>query len=196
MSAACIQLDLFPDYRPVPQSLALAEATVPYGPVWEKFNYPESFYPSNDGKPMSENTLHFLLLVTLKYVLDCLFDHDENVLVAGDLLIYPLEGDIQKRMAPDMMVVFGRPRMPHRGSYIMSKEEGVPPAVVFEIASPSNYKDKEDLGNRYDFYNRLGVKEYFVIHTKPSMWLEVFVRIEDNLERYLPFLPHESPFLG
>ncbi len=54
---------------------------------------PEIIYPENDGKPMSENTKQFQLIVKIQGGLDALFKDNENVFVAGDLLWYPVEGD-------------------------------------------------------------------------------------------------------
>jgi Uma2 family endonuclease len=67
-------------------------------------------YPDSDGKPMADNTLQFRWITMIKANLDWLFGEDKNVFVAGDLLWYPLEGDNKKRLAPDVMVVFGRPK--------------------------------------------------------------------------------------
>jgi hypothetical protein len=59
------------------------------------------------------------------------------VFVAGDLFWYPVEGDPTIRVAPDVLVVFGRPK-DDRGSYMQWLEDDVAPHVVFEIVSPSN----------------------------------------------------------
>jgi Uma2 family endonuclease len=56
--------------------------------------------------------------------------------VAGDLLWYPVEGDNKLRQAPDVMVVFGRPKG-DRGSYKPWEEDNIPPQVVFEILLPA-----------------------------------------------------------
>lgn len=58
----------------------------------------------------------------IKSNLDWLFAQDDRVLVAGDLLWYPIEGDNKKRQAPEVMVVFGRPKG-DRGSYQQWKED-------------------------------------------------------------------------
>ena len=57
--------------------------------------------------------------------------------VAGDLLWYPVEGKPSIRTAPDVMVVFGRPKG-DRGSYKQWEEDGIAPQVVFEVLSPGN----------------------------------------------------------
>lgn len=65
---------------------------------------------------MADNTRQFRWIMTIQGGLDALFRDDANVFVAGDLLWYPAEGLPAVRIAPDVMVVFGRPKG-DRGSY-------------------------------------------------------------------------------
>ena len=116
-------------------------------------------YPDCDGEPMSDNTLQFKWIVTIKEGLDNVFRDDPNVFVAGDLLWYPVEGDPKTRTAPDTMVAFGRPKG-YRGSYKQWVEGGIAPQVVFEVLSPGNRPS--DLANKFAFYDRFGVEEYYV----------------------------------
>ncbi|MEN9280327.1 MAG: hypothetical protein Q6I77_05865, partial [Gloeomargarita sp. DG_1_4_bins_134] len=81
-------------------------------------------YPDSDGQPMADNTLQFRWIVLIKENLECLFAHDANVFVAGDLLWYPVEGHPEIRVAPDVMVVFGRPKG-ERGSYRQWEEDNI-----------------------------------------------------------------------
>jgi hypothetical protein len=70
----------------------------------------EPKYPDSDGKPMSDNTLQFKWIVTIKEGLEALFRDREDVFVAGDLLWYPVLGDPKIRTGPDVLVAFGRPK--------------------------------------------------------------------------------------
>ena len=63
-------------------------------------------YPDNDGQPMSDNTLQFKWIVTIKEGLEAMFRTEPLVFVAGDLLWYSEEGKPKVRRAPDVMVVF------------------------------------------------------------------------------------------
>ena len=94
-------------------------------------------YRSSDGKPMADNTKPYRWIVAVQGGLTTLDRDDPDVLVVGDLLWYPVEGNNKIRAAPDAMVVFGRPKG-DRGSYIQYREEGVVPQVAFEILSPGN----------------------------------------------------------
>jgi len=91
-------------------------------------------YPDSDGKPMADNTLQFRWIVLIKENLECLFQEYADVFVAGDLLWYPVEGHPDVRVAPEAMVVFGRPKG-ERGSYRQWQENNIAPQVIFEILS-------------------------------------------------------------
>jgi len=119
----------------------------------------EIIYPDSDGKPMSDNTKQFELIVTIQGGIDALYKDNENVFVAGDLLWYPVEGDNKTRQAPDTMVVFGRPKG-YRGSYQQWLEDNIAPQVVFEIISPGNRMGS--LFKLFHFYEDYGVEEYYV----------------------------------
>ena len=116
-------------------------------------------YPDCDGQPMSDNTLQFQWIVTIKEGLEALFRDRPDVFVAGDLLWYPVEGDNKTRTAPDALVAFGRPKG-YRGSYRQWQEDGVAPQVVFEILSPGNRFG--ELLRKFRFYERFGVEEYYI----------------------------------
>lgn len=129
--------------------------------VAELENIPQAkiVYPERDGKPMADNTVQFRWITKIKYNLDWLFAKDEQVFVAGDLRWYPIENDNKKRQAPDVMVVFGRPKG-DRGSYQQWKEENIAPQVVFEILSPGN--TQAEMNRKLLFYEHHGVEEYYI----------------------------------
>jgi Uma2 family endonuclease len=87
-----------------------------------------------------------------------IFANDPNIFIGSDLLWYPVEGDPKTVIAPDVMVVFGRPAG-DRGSYKQWEEEHIPPQVVFEILSDSN--TVEEMRDKFDFYVEHGVLEYY-----------------------------------
>ena len=117
------------------------------------------YYPETDGLPMADNTLQFEWIVTIKCGLEAVFKDDPNVFIAGDLLWYPEEGNPDLCVAPDTMVVFGRPKG-HRSSYLQWKEGGIGPSVVFEVLSPSN--TASEMLEKGSLYSRLGVDEYYI----------------------------------
>ncbi|MBE9004494.1 Uma2 family endonuclease [Fortiea sp. LEGE XX443] len=149
-------------------------------------------YPETDGQPMAENTRQFELIVLIKKNLDLLFADEPDVFVAGDLFWYPVEKDNVTRRAPDVMVVFGRPKG-DRGSYLQWQEGNISPQVVFEILSPSN--TAREMIAKYKFYDRYGVEEYYIYDpetTELSGWL----RSEDELAEIPQMINWVSPRLG
>jgi len=118
-------------------------------------------YPESDGKPLSDNTVQFRLITTIQGGIDALFADDPNIFVAGDLLWYPVEAveGVLESQAPDVMVVFGRPKGDRR-SYKQFLEEDIAPSVVFEILSKSN--TSTEMQTKFNFYERHGVEEYYL----------------------------------
>ena len=128
-------------------------------------------YPDSDGKRMSDNTLQFEWIVTIKCGLDDLFRDDPDVFIAGDLLWYPVEGDNKTRQAPDALVAFGRPKG-YRGSYMQWREGGIAPQVVFEVLSPKN--TRKEMDRKRQWYFDFGVDEYYEFdpdHIRLRGWL-------------------------
>jgi Uma2 family endonuclease len=119
----------------------------------------EVIYPESDGQPMADNTKQFRWIVTIQGGIDALFRDNPNVFVAGDLLWYPVEGNNTLRVAPDTMVVFGRPKG-DRGSYLQWREDNIAPQVVFEVLSPGN--SAKEMLKKLAFYDRYGVEEYYI----------------------------------
>lgn len=119
----------------------------------------EVIYPESDGQPMADNTKQFRWIVTIQGGIDALFRDNPNVFVAGDLLWYPVEGNNTLRVAPDTMVVFGRPKG-DRGSYLQWREDNIAPQVVFEVLSPGN--SAKEMLKKLAFYDRYGVEEYYL----------------------------------
>jgi Uma2 family endonuclease len=125
-----------------------------------RIRHPEKLvYPESDGQPMGENTLQFQWIITLFHGFESFYFDRPDVFVAGDLFWYPVKGDPTTVQAPDLMIVFGRPKG-HRGSYKQWDEGGVAPQVAIEIQSPGNAA--KDLTEKHAFYSEYGVEEYYL----------------------------------
>ncbi len=154
---------------------------------------PDDPYPESDGQPMAENTEQYEWLVKIKENLEILFAGDPNVFIAGDLFWYPVpERRISGPVAPDVMVVIGRPKG-RRGSYKQWEEGGIAPQVVFEILSPAN--SAMEMADKLAFYDTFGVEEYYVYDPSPNT-LEVWLRQEARLRRMSHLRGWTSPRLG
>ena len=153
---------------------------------------PPILYPDSDGKPRAENTRQLRWITTLYGNLAALFDDRPDVFVAADLLWYPVEGQPEVRTAPDVLVVFGRPKG-DRGSYRQWEEDNVPVTVVFEVLSPGNTWMEMD--DKHAFYEEHGVEEFY-LYDPDTNQLKAFVRRGDVLRRVRPVQGHVSPRLG
>jgi Uma2 family endonuclease len=115
-------------------------------------------YPETDGKPVAETDIHIDLLLELRATLKDYFAAEPDVYVAGNMLLYYVEGDPKKCVSPDVFVVRGVPNRLRRTYKVW--EEGKAPDVVFEISSRSTCGD--DLQKKWLLYARLGVPEYYI----------------------------------
>ncbi len=149
-------------------------------------------YPDSDGAAMADNTKQFRWIVTIKENLEILFANNADIFVAGDLLWYPVEGNNTIRKAPDIMVVFQRPKG-DRGSYKQWEENNISPQVVFEIFANGN--TWQEMLFKMRFYQEYGVEEYY-IYDQNQIELTGFQRINNTLEIIEPINNWVSPILG
>ncbi len=148
-------------------------------------------YPESDGKPMAENTKQARWIFMLYGNLLALFAEVADVFIAADNFWYPVEGEPEIRQAPDVYVVFGRPKG-DRGSYKQWEERGVAPQVVFEILSPGN--DPIEMADKFDWYDQYGVEEYYIYDPDRNR-LIVYLRRGEVLRRVRPSDGFVSPRL-
>jgi Uma2 family endonuclease len=141
---------------------------------------------------MADNTVQFKWIVVIKEGLEAVFRHVLDVFVAGDLLWYPVEGEPTIRTAPDVLVVFGRPKG-DRGSYQQWREGGIAPQVVVEILSPGNRFGK--MLEKFQFYERYGVEEYYLYDPDDGS-LDGWRREAGRLQKIPQMAGFRSPRLG
>lgn len=149
-------------------------------------------YPESDGKPMSDNTKQGRWITLLYENLEALCTSDPNVFVAPNNRWYPVEGQPTICAAPDVYVVFGRPKG-DRGSYQQWREGDVPLHVVFEVLSPEN--DVFEMADKLAFYDEYGVEEYYVYDPDSNKLL--IYRLQGSvLRKQVPPSGFVSPRLG
>ena len=131
-------------------------------------------YPSGDGKPMAETWLHVRAIMWLHQALEDHFYGRPDMFIASDIFWYWQEGNPAACISPDVMVVQGaHPRDPReRCNYFSWEEGGLVPAVVFEVVSQNTWR--EDLDEKFDRYEQLGVREFFLfdpegMYLKPQL---------------------------
>jgi Uma2 family endonuclease len=153
---------------------------------------PKIVYPDSDGEPMADSTLQFRWIVTIKEGTDRVFRDRPDVFVAGDFFWYPVEGRPDIRVAPDALVVFGRPKG-DRGSYKQWEEGGIAPQVVFEVLSPNNRIP--EIYRKLKFYEKYGVEEYYLYDPDHNL-IEGWTRADSGLEEVPRMDGWISPRLG
>lgn len=115
-------------------------------------------YPETDGQPMAVSDDHRRVLMRILRVLEAFFKDIPEVYVSGDLLMYYVQGDPRKAVAPDVLVSFGIGQKARR-TYLVW-QEGKPPDFVMEMASERTYQ--KDLGEKMEIYANLGITDYFL----------------------------------
>ena len=123
-------------------------------------HHEEIEYPTSDGQPMAETTLHRKVMTDLIDGLEHRFRDATDVWVGGNLFLYYERGNPRAVVAPDVLLVKGVPKW-DRPIYKLW-EEGVPPCLVVEVTSDKTRH--EDLSDKYKKgkFLRLGVEEYFL----------------------------------
>ncbi|MEJ2236323.1 MAG: Uma2 family endonuclease [Syntrophobacterales bacterium] len=114
-------------------------------------------YPESDGQPIGETDFHFTTIILLVQALRDYFA-EQSVYVAGDLMFYYEQGNPHAVKAPDVSVVKGISK--HKRRIYKLWEEQVVPCTIFEITSKQT--GSADLTTKYQLYERLGIKEYFL----------------------------------
>ena len=155
-------------------------------------NLLEIEYPSSDGKPMAENTRQAEWICTLLGGIDALFRDRDDVFVAADNYIFPIQGNSEARLAPDIYVAFGRPRGV-RSSYLVWEENNIFPQVIMEILSPSNRPP--EMANKFTFYEAHGAEEYY-IYDPDTQVFQVYERRRRRLREVAEPSGFVSPRLG
>jgi Uma2 family endonuclease len=143
---------------------------------------PTVHYPESDGNPMAETDVHRRLLGDLIFALETFFRDDPDAYVSGNLLVYYVEGNPARRVAPDVFVARGVGKGPRR-VYKLG-EEGRAPDVVVELSSRQTWR--EDLNVKWRLYEGLGVREYFIFDPEYDYLPEPLVawRLEEG--QYVP----------
>ena len=125
-------------------------------------------YPSSDGQPMAETSVHRRCIIdTIGGLHEC-FDGRPDVYVSGDMFVYYEEGNPRASVVPDVFVVVGAVKDElreggWRDTYKLW-EEPKGPDFVLEVTSRSTRRD--DQVRKRALYARLGVSEYFLFDPK------------------------------
>lgn len=117
-------------------------------------------YPGEDDEPMAATGFHGAQITTLYDQLKRYFEINDLIRVGVDSFIYYCEGDITKRVAPDIHIVLGVEKYPLRHSFYTWAEGAVPAAVFQFLTDATEHQDQHEMVALY--LNEIGVQEYFV----------------------------------
>ena len=120
----------------------------------------EIVYPSSDGEPLAETSVHVDAIIDAVVILRQLLA--ERAIVLADQFLYYAQGFPKLRVAPDIMVIFDVP-LGARDNY-KTWEEGQMPAVIFEITSEGTRKQDQEA--KKTLYAQLEVQEYWLFDPK------------------------------
>lgn len=115
---------------------------------------------------MAETDVHRDWMFRVIDILKAFFS-GQWVYVSGNLLIYYVEGDPKKSVAPDVFVVKGCDPRQRRNFKVW--EEGKGPAFALEVTSKKTRR--QDEGTKKEKYAVLGVVEYF-LYDPLAEWLK------------------------
>ena len=123
------------------------------------------FYPIEDDEPLAESEYQLFPVTYAHAALTTWFADDPTTWVGSDMFIYYEEGDPGKVVAPDLFVVT-QTHKEERRNIFQTWVEGRLPDLVLEILSESNYQN--DLGFKFELYQRWGVSEYWLYDPTPT----------------------------
>ncbi len=116
-------------------------------------------YPCSDGIPMAETERQAMVTMDARQALGWHFRDRPDVYVGVDMLLYYVEGDPKRSVAPDVFVVLGAPKLPPRDNWLVWAEGGRTPDFVLEITSKAT--QAVDEGRKRRLYRELAVSEYW-----------------------------------
>jgi Putative restriction endonuclease len=151
---------------------------------------PEVVYPSSDGEPLAETSVHIDAIINAVIALRNYLE-GEQAIVLADQFLYYAEGFPKLRVAPDIMVVVNVP--PGARDNYKVWEEGQVPAVIFEMTSAGT-KNRDEIDKKY-LYESLNVPEYWQFDPKGE-WIPEKLRgyrLQDEV--YVPITDRRSEVL-
>jgi Uma2 family endonuclease len=162
----------------------------------------EIIYPSSDGEPLAETSVHIDAILNTVVALRHYFAAQEAIVLTNQFLYYA-QGFPKIRVAPDVMVIDGVAPGP-RDNYKIWEEKQVP-SVVFEMTSAGTRSQDQEF--KKELYAQLGVKEYWLFDPKGEwiaqqlegyqLYRDVYVPITDSKSQALKLrLAVEGSLIG
>jgi len=112
-------------------------------------------YPTSDGQPMAETTLHRKVMADLIEALERRYAGSPDIWVGGNLFLCYERGNPSAALAPDVLLAKGVAKW-DRPNYLLWEER--PPSLIVEVTSRKTRR--EDQRGKKDVYEQIGVEEY------------------------------------
>ncbi len=119
------------------------------------------FYPSSDGEPLAETSIHVDAIITTVVALRQYLAEQPAIVLANQFLYYA-QGFPRLRVAPDVMVISNV--TPGARDNYKIWEEGQLPSVIFEITSEGTKNHDQEFNKT--LYEQLGIQEYWLFDPK------------------------------
>ena len=116
-------------------------------------------YPIDDDEPLAESEYQLFPITYAHAALTSWFEDDPTTWVGSDMFLYYEEGVPTRVVAPDVFVVT-RTHKRHKRNIFQTWVEGQVPEFVLEIMSRTSVHN--DRVTKYELYERLGVREYWL----------------------------------
>lgn len=149
------------------------------------------FYPSSDGEPLAETSVHVDVIVNLVVILRQLYQGQQAIVLADQFLYYA-KGLPRLRVAPDVMLIENVEPGPRDNYKIW--EEGSVPSVIFEITSQGT--QSQDQAFKKALYEQMGVPEYWLFDPKGEWIAEKLRGYRLYRDEYEPITDAVSQLLG
>ncbi len=144
-------------------------------------------YPTSDGQPMAETTLHRQVMVDLIEGLKNRYAKTPDVWVGGNLFLCYERGNPAARRAPDVLLAKGVAKY-DRPNYLLWEE--VPPSLIIEVTSRKTRN--EDLRDKKPIYEQIGVEEYVLFDPYEEYLRPRLQGYRLHAGRYQPILPEKD----
>ena len=143
-----------------------------------------SSFPTSDGKPMAENFINQIQMIGLQYALRQLLERQgqTRAAIGGNQFLYYNPYNKRDNLSPDVYAALDVE--PGSRDAWFTWKEGKAPDIVFEIASPSTWRQDVSTAPRgkLTLYGQLGVREYYVYNPTALAppHLRAFVRRDEG----------------
>ena len=146
----------------------------PHSDAGQEVTHPdEVYYPIDDDEPLAESEYQLFPLTYAHATLTSWFEDDPTIWVGADMFLYYEEGVPSSVVAPDVFVVTQTHKR-HKRNIFQTWVEGRVPDLVLEIMSSTSVR--RDTVTKYELYQSLGVREYWLYDPTEKGFMEPRLR--------------------